>query len=156
MLMPRPIVSLLENSLAWVNRVNRRLGRLPERTPAHQRGLDGERAACFYLRRQGYTVVARRWRHALLDGEVDLIAWDGETLVFIEVKTRGGRTPFAAEFSVDEGKEEALRDMADAYVRQLPWAASQIPGVSVRFDVVSVYVQDDGDADIRLMRDFIR
>ncbi len=147
---------MLEQSLVWMHHVNRWQGRAAECTPTQQRGLDGERAAYFFLRRQGYVVVARRWLHASRSGEVDLIAWEGETLCFVEVKTRGNKTPFAAEFSIDEGKAEALHSMADAYVGQMPWRAGQFPAVSIRFDVVSVYLQDDENADVRLIRDFIR
>lgn len=57
--------------------------------PAHlATGRHGELAAFFYLRRQGYIVVARGWRSGRLRGDIDLIAWHGETLCFIEVKTR--------------------------------------------------------------------
>ncbi len=149
-------MAMLEKSLLLMDRANRRLGRLRAHTAEDQRGIDGERAAYFFLRRQGYVVAARRWRNAPFHGEVDLIAWEGETLCFVEVKTRGSKTPFAAEFSVDAGKEEALREMAETYVRQLPWRPGQVPSLSVRFDVVSVYVQADGGMDIRLLRDFIR
>ncbi len=150
------MLALMERTLVLMDRANIRLGRLPGRTPAQQSGLDGERAAYFFVRRAGYTVVARRWRHALLKGEVDLIAWDGETLVFLEVKTRNSRTAFAAEFRVDEDKRKALQRMADAYVRQLPWRTGETPEVRVRFDVVSVYLQPPGHADIQVLRDFMQ
>ncbi len=146
----------MEHTLRWIDRINLRLGRAAQHTPAHQRGLLGERAAYFYLRRLGYIVVARRWRSAHLDGEVDLIAWEGETLTFVEVKTRGARTPFAAEFSIDRAKADTLRRMADAYVAQMPWRTGQLPALSIRFDAVSVYVQEDGRNDVRLLRDFFR
>ena len=66
----------------------RRLGR-GAKLPAHlETGLRGEREALFELRRMGYTVVARRWQTAKVRGDVDLIGWKGDTLCFIEVKTR--------------------------------------------------------------------
>lgn len=150
------MIALLELSLRAMDHANRSLGRLPARTAAQQLGIDGERAAYFFLRRQGFTVVARRWRHALLKGEVDLIAWEGETLVFVEVKTRNSQTAFAAEFRVDRDKSEALQRMAEAYVRQLPWHTGETPNVRVRFDVVSVYLEQGGSPDIRLLRGFMR
>src|ERR1700709_2158825 len=65
-------------------------------------GLLGEREALFYLRRCGYTVVARRWKTAKPRGDIDLIAWHGTTLSFIEVKTRSRRDAFPAELAVDD------------------------------------------------------
>ncbi|MGI4854884.1 MAG: YraN family protein [Janthinobacterium lividum] len=153
---PRPLLALMERSLHLLEQTNGRLRRLPQRSAVQQLGVDGERAAYFFLRRQGYVVVARRWRHATLSGEVDLIAWEGESLVFVEVKTREGRSAFAAEFQVDRDKTQALRRMADAYVRQLPWRPGQTPDVHVRFDVASVYMQPGHAPDITLLRDFMR
>lgn len=147
---PRPILALMDRALTLLER------RHPSANATARQGMRGEQAAYFLLRRQGYTVVARRWRHALLDGEIDLIAWEGDTLCMVEVKTRGSRTPFAAEFSIDKGKAAATRRMADAYVRQLPWRAGEVPPVTMRFDAVSVYFGDDGKPDTRLQRDFFR
>jgi putative endonuclease len=147
---PRPLLALMNRTLALLERRHP-----PQNAPAQQ-GQRGEREAYFFVRKQGYTVVARRWRHALLDGEIDLIAWEGDTLCMVEVKTRGSRTPFAAEFSIDKGKAAATRRMADAYVRQLPFRAGETPTIAVRFDAVSVYFGDDDKPDIRLQRDFFR
>ena len=151
MIMPRPMLALMDRALALLERRDRS----GENATARQ-GLRGERAAYFFLRRQGYVVVARRWRHALLDGELDLIAWDGDTLCVVEVKTRSSRTPFAAEFSIDKAKAAATRRMADAYVRQLPWRLGEAPSMAVRFDVVSVYFAANSQPDIRLQRDYFR
>src|ERR1700722_10781040 len=105
--------------------------------------LGGEREALFHLRGLGYVVVARRWRSAKVLGDVDLIAWDGEWLCFIEVKTRVGRDAMApAESAVDEGKREMLRKMARAYLKGFPEKLRR--EVPVRFDVVSVYLIGDG------------
>lgn len=130
--------------------------RQPAANLSAEQGLRGEQAAYFFLRRQGYIVVARRWRHALIDGEIDLIAWEGDTLCMVEVKTRSSKTPFAAEFSIDRAKAAATHRMADAYVRQLPFRVGEIPSLVVRFDAVSVYFGEDRDPDIRLQRDFFR
>ena len=148
---PRPMLFLQERALALLQRASH-----TRQGASAVQGERGERDACFFLRRQGYIVVARRWRHALLDGEVDLIAWEGDTLCMVEVKTRASRTPYAAEFSIDNAKAASTRRMADAYVRQLPWRVGQIPSLLVRFDAVSVYAGDDGRPDVRLQRDFFR
>ena len=116
-----------------------RAGRLRGR-PAHLLvGERGEREAVFSLRAQGYTVVARRWRTGRLRGDVDLIAWDGDVLCFVEVKTRTERkVTDPAEAAVDEDKRRMLRRMADAYLRRFPEA--ERGQVVVRFDVLAVYL----------------
>jgi putative endonuclease len=114
--------------------------------------MDGERAAYFHLRREGYIVVARRWRHALADGEIDLVAWDGEHLCFIEVKTRSVRTQYAAEFHVNANKRKTMQRMAKIYIRQLPWRAGEDRRLAPRFDIVSVYLGGSARPDVRLLR----
>ena len=126
----------------------RRLDKLTSRrgraaAPHLATGLLGEREALFHLRESGYVVVARRWKSARLRGDVDLIAWDGELLCFIEVKTRTVRDAMApAEAAVDEEKKRMLRLMARAYLKRFPRELRD--GVQVRFDVVSVYLQAAG------------
>jgi putative endonuclease len=119
--------------LAWAAR---RRGR-KEDLPAHLgAGVDGETAALFHLRRKGYVVVARRWSSGDLPGDVDLIAWQGPTLCFVEVKTRTARDAAPAEIAVDSHKRNTLRRLARRYVRQLPSETAP----AVRFDVLSVYL----------------
>lgn len=114
------------------------------KTPEHLTiGLRGERAALFHLRTLGYTVVARRWTSAKMRGDVDLIGWDGDWLCFVEVKTRTGRDAMTpAESAVDADKQERMRRMARTYLRRFPEKLRrQVP---VRFDIVSVYLQQGG------------
>lgn len=99
-------------------------------------GMQGEDAAYFYLRRKGYTVVARRWSPGHKRGDLDLIAWQGELLCVIEVKTRTAHDMTPAEVAVDEHKRKMVRRLARQYVRQLPM---ELPP-QVRFDVISVYL----------------
>jgi len=116
-------------------RLGRRLGRA---APHLATGLRGEEEALFHLRQRGYLILARRWKTPKVLGDVDLIGWDGETLCFIEVKTRTGRDIVPAEFAVDEKKQKMLRSMASVYRRRFPEPVRrQIP---IRFDVVSVYL----------------
>lgn len=132
----RKRIDWLERLLAGLDWLARRRGRA-DVLPAHLVvGLKGEDAANFYLRRKGYTIVARRWSGGNLPGDLDLIAWQGELLCFIEVKTRTARDMNPAEASVDSHKRTVLRRLARQYVRQLPLV---IPP-QVRFDVVSVYL----------------
>jgi putative endonuclease len=128
-------LSLFERTLSWLDQAAARSTRSPKH-PAHlMTGMRGEDAAYFYLRQVGYTIVARRWSSPKLRGDIDLIGWDGESLCFIEVKTRSSQSFQPAEVSVDHEKRTTLRRMAQEYIRHLE-NSEQIP---TRFDVVSVY-----------------
>ncbi len=125
-----------ERALAGLKWAARRRGGAEE-LPAHlATGIDGETAAFFHLRRKGYIVVARRWSSGDVPGDVDLIAWQGPMLCFVEVKTRTTRDASPAEIAVDSHKRNILRRLARQYVRQLP----QESAPPVRFDVLSVYL----------------
>lgn len=114
----------------------RQRGRDPK--PKHLlTGERGEDLALFYLRDRGYTVVARRWRSARVKGDLDLLAWDGDTLVIFEVKTRTARDLAPAETAVDPAKRRTLSLMALAYLRRLPQPWRDL--VRLRFDVLSIY-----------------
>ena len=129
-------IDCLERTLAGLERLAQRRGHVPA-LPAHLLiGVEGEDAAYFYLRRKGYIVVARRWSSGDLPGDLDLIAWQGPMLCFVEVKTRTARDASPAEVAVDSHKRNILRRLARQYVRQL----SQATAPPVRFDVISVYL----------------
>ena len=81
-------------------------------------------------------MVARRWTSGDRPGDIDLIAWQGPMLCFIEVKTRTAEDMTPAEVAVDRHKRYVLRRLASQYLRQLP----QKERPPVRFDVVSVYL----------------
>lgn len=99
-------------------------------------GARGEDLAQRFLQRRGYTVVARNWRTPTGHREVDLIAWQEETLVFVEVKTRRREEYLPVERAVDREKRENLKRAAISYVLRahLPWER-------VRFDIVSVVLE---------------
>ena len=103
-------------------------------------GRRGEEEAYFHLRRLGYVMVARNYRSPRHHGEVDLIGWDGDVLCFIEVKTRTSRDFIPAEAAVDAEKQHDLRHMAREYLRRVAGSPA------VRFDVVSVYLEDPAGA----------
>jgi putative endonuclease len=110
-------------------------------------GVQGEEAAYFYLRQQGYVVIARNFRSPRHKGEIDLIAWDGPELCFVEVKTRSRHSNIAAEAAVDAPKQAMLRATARTYLRRM----KDIP--SVRFDVVSLYFENGSSSpDIILFK----
>ncbi len=94
-------------------------------------GRRGERAAEKYLRRNGYRIVARNFRAA--GAEIDLIAMDGETLVFVEVKTRRSRDAGAPEEAVDARKQTRMRRAAEVFARR--YRADEI---EMRFDIAAV------------------
>jgi putative endonuclease len=125
-----------------------RLGRRSS-SPAHlELGRRGEEAAFFYLRRRGYTVVARDWRSAKARGDLDLVAWENNTLCFIEVKTRTSHDVATAESAIDENKTRILRRLARQYLQALPVEPDQ-----VRFDVMSIYYDTQEHAEMELYRD---
>jgi putative endonuclease len=101
---------------------------------ASELGNQGENLAYWHLREQGFTVVARNYRYS--GGEVDLIAWEGDTLVFVEVKSRGSgfRAP---EDAVDREKRRHLVAAARDYRYR---AHVRSP---YRFDVISILLEAD-------------
>ena len=132
---------------AALQRVARLFRRQPG-GPAHLRtGLKGEDMAYYFLRRQGYTIVARNWRCKGRKGEVDLIGWDGKTLCFIEVKTRRSRAVATAESAIDHPKQVELRGMATLFLRH------QNPQPLCRFDVVGIYLIPGAEPEIQLFKD---
>jgi putative endonuclease len=134
--------------------------RWPRRAPraAHlELGERGEAAARNYLkRRAGYEIVATNFIVPLgrglsgqkLTGEIDIIAYDGPTLVFIEVKTRRSDDFTAPERAVDLRKQRQIARAARRY-RQLMNVMTE----AYRYDVVSVIARADGD-QIELLRSY--
>jgi putative endonuclease len=97
-------------------------------------GKIGEDLACRELERRGYAVVERR--HRQRGGEIDIIARDGKTLVFVEVKTRGGRAFGRAAEGVTWQKRRRLVRLATAYV-----AERRCEDCPCRFDVVAIHLE---------------
>lgn len=93
----------------------------------------GEALAATLLEEKGYLIIDRNRR--LRGGEIDLIARDGNRVVFVEVKTRSG-TAFPPAEGVDGRKQHRLRALA----RQWLWEEGQ-QGAACRFDVVAVHMQ---------------
>lgn len=96
-------------------------------------GQHGEDLAHRYLRKTGFTVVARNWRPPQGGGEIDIVAWEGDWLVFVEVKTRTSAEISAPERDIDLEKIRALRRAARDYIRRSGADASR-----VRFDAISI------------------
>lgn len=94
-------------------------------------GREGEMIAERALAALGFRILARRWRGPF--GEIDLVAEDGETLVFVEVKRRGSARFGSAAEAVGRRKQERLTRAALDYMR-----ASGRGGAAARFDVVAI------------------
>jgi putative endonuclease len=142
---------LLRSTLRALDRIAATLGRTPERAPHLVFGSKGEDEAFFYLRKLGFTVVARDYRSPRRRGDIDLVAWERDTLCFIEVKTRSRRNFMPAEAAVDEEKRKTVSALAREYLRQRTHSKGGAP--AFRFDVISVYLESNGPADITLFRD---
>ena len=110
-------------------------------------GAEGERRAAEWLRRErGFQIVAANWRSpADRRDELDLIARDGEALVFIEVKTRAAGALVPGYHAVDARKKRVLARAAKAYLAGL--AESEKP-LTVRCDVVEVTFPASGEPEI--------
>src|SRR3954447_20285063 len=101
---------------------------------SHQRiafGKTGEDLAVEELERRGYAIVDRRWRNR--SGEIDIVARDGETLVFVEVKTRDGAEFGDGAEAITDAKRRRLVRLAVEYL-----ARERIVDRPCRFDVVAV------------------
>lgn len=111
-----------------------------DRTETARRGED---AAAAFLERVGMTIVERNWRCSA--GEIDVVALDGDELVFVEVKTRRSERAGTGEEAVSAAKQRRLVRLADAYIH-----ASGVEEVGqVRFDVVAIRVIADDRALLR-------
>lgn len=97
-------------------------------------GRYGEELATRYLRDRGMQVIERNWR--CTDGEIDIVALDGDCLVVCEVKTRRGTGVGDPLEAVTWEKASRLRRLAAAYLRSRPGSVGQ-----VRIDVVGVLAE---------------
>jgi putative endonuclease len=120
--------------------------RIRRRRYAQDHGRIGEDLAHRFLRAHGCTVVARNYRTLSGSGEIDLVAWDGRKLAFIEVKTRSSEEFGSPESAVDAEKRERVRQAARDYARR-----AEIPWRDTRFDIVSIVL--DQPPRIEWLRD---
>ncbi|MER3389105.1 MAG: YraN family protein [Microcella sp.] len=101
-------------------------------------GRSGEDLAVDHLEAQGYTILDRNWRCPI--GEVDVVARDGATTVFVEVKTRSGVGFGHPLEAITPVKRARLRRLAAA------WCEAHGPVDRLRVDAVSVVADRDGIA----------
>jgi putative endonuclease len=93
-------------------------------------GKWGEDVAAEYLERQGYTIIERDWKSGHRD--LDIIALDGDTIVFVEVKTRSNRMFTDPEMAVDYQKIRHLQQAANHYIKY------RHINHDIRFDIITV------------------
>lgn len=104
--------------------------------PPHELGKLGEEIAQDYLQKKKFRIVEQGFR--LYRGEIDLIAYDKETLVFIEVKTRSPGALGLPEEYVDTRKQGQIRKIAEGYL-----ALNNLDDVECRFDVLSIVFDEN-------------
>lgn len=111
-------------------------------------GQLGENLVSAYLANQGLRLVERNWR--CQSGELDIVAYDADTLVVVEVRTRRGRAALEqALTSIDEKKQARL----GALVTQYCEAHKITDDTPLRIDVVGVALLPDGLAHIEWVKD---
>ena len=102
-------------------------------------GQRGEEIAAEHLRQQGYTLLARNWRCPA--GEVDIVAREGETLAFVEVRTRrAGSRLGTPEESVTPRKQARMVEVAQTYLQE-----AGLDDAAWRIDVVAIEVGGRGE-----------
>ncbi len=99
-------------------------------------GDRGERYAARYLRRQGFRILARQYRNQF--GEIDLIALDGDQVVFVEVKTRKSNRFGSPAEAVGSQKQRKLTQLALLYLKK-----HGLLDRAARFDVVGIVWPED-------------
>jgi len=110
------------------------------RPPTKPLGDRGEAEAVRFLRKKGFSILARGYRCPL--GELDVVARDGPTIVFVEVKTRRGSGGDPPQAAVDWRKQRRLARLAAAYLNH-----HGLHDRACRFDVVAVTLDESGALD---------
>jgi putative endonuclease len=137
---------LMHLTLRALDFVTRLLPRKESVPPHLHIGRRGEEEAYFYLRSQGYVMIARNYRSPRSRSELDLVGWDGDTLCFVEVKTRTKRDLMPAEAAVDAEKQHDLSRVAREFLRK---TKGDPP---FRFDIVSIYYEPGLGPQIELFK----
>lgn len=104
----------------------------------HSLGAEGERLAARYLVGNGYRIVARNYR--FLRNEIDIVAYDGLVLCFIEVKTRASLDKGHPAEAVTPRKQKEIVRAASGYLSALPG-----PPPTCRFDVIAILARVTAD-----------
>jgi putative endonuclease len=122
-------------------------GRVAKDAPEHlRRGASGEKLAARFLRTQGYKILYRNFR-GRSGGEIDIVCRDGDTLVFVEVKTRGSEEFGRPYETIARDQKRRISRGALAWLRML-----DNPEILFRFDVVEVIMKAGTDTRVDLIR----
>ncbi|MDD8015241.1 MAG: YraN family protein [Acidobacteriota bacterium] len=113
---------------------------------ARRLGIQGEKTAVDYLRKKKYSIIARAFR--LYRGEIDIIAVDGKTLVFVEVKTRSAEDFGRAEEAVTPAKQDQIRRIAQGFLDK-----KHLGDVACRFDVLALVGTEKDGFTVRHFKD---
>lgn len=106
-------------------------------------GKDGESIAVEFLKNRGYNIVERNFR--CRSGEIDIIAYDGSCLVFIEVKTRSSAAFGSPAAAVGRAKQQQICRASQFYLSR-----TDAVDCDIRFDVVGIVTNGRTSADIEL------
>src|SRR5436309_12878633 len=136
--------SIADLSSRWRSRFSR--WRTSPKSGRLQRGACGETLACRYLKRNGYKVLFRNFR-GRSGGEIDVVCRDNDTLVFVEVKTRGREDFGRPVEAVDREKRKRISRGSLAWLRML-----DNPDSLFRFDVVEVIIADNTKPRVELIK----
>src|SRR5437764_12313332 len=136
--------SIADLSNRWHNRFSR--WRKSPESGHLRRGARGERLARRYLKRSGYKILLRNFR-GRTGGEIDIVCRDNDTLVFVEVKTRGGEDFGRPVEAVSRDKRKRISRGALAWLRML-----DNPDILFRFDVVEVIIAGDAKPRVELIK----
>lgn len=107
-------------------------------------GKKGETLASDFLKARGYTILTRNYRRR--SGEIDIIAMEGDYLVFIEVKTRRGTSHGHPLEAITARKQRQISKVAQCYL-----AENNLFDKEARFDVVSVVMSKSNQAQIEII-----
>src|SRR5574338_1535694 len=126
-------------------------------SPALTLGQLGEAYAAAYLEQLGYRLVAanftlpvgRNLRGVIVNAEIDIVAYEGETLCFVEVKTRASDWFAPPQVNVDLRKRRQVARAARAYRRMF-----ELDDQPYRYDVVTVVLPPDSTPQIELIRNY--
>lgn len=140
------LANFVYRALEW--KWTRDAARLAQDVDHLETGRRGETLAYWFLRRQGYIMVARNLRPRQGAAELDLVGWDGPVLAFIEVKTRSSEQFGTPEFAVSPDQRRRIAHSAQVYLRRLSQKA-----VNYRYDIVSVAWKREEGYQLRIIKD---
>jgi len=113
-----------------------------DRESSYVLGKAGEEVAIQFLKKKNYRIIERNFR--FFRGEIDIIAYEGKTLVFIEVKTRKSKAFGLPEESVTFRKQQQIKKIAQGFLMR-----NNLRDIECRFDVISLSSQKNGSFKIK-------